>query len=168
MNPPVALRSHGAAITLSLVLGLSLYLVASEPAQCQSSPPDRTALAQQVADAERRFARSMAQRDHAAFVQFVSEDALFFGRRALHGRAEVAAAWKPFFDGPKAPFSWEPDQVEIAPSGLVAHSTGPVYDPDGKLVSRFNSVWKLEAPGVWRVIVDKGEALPCDCAAGKP
>lgn len=31
----------------------------------------------------------------------------------------------------------------------------------GKIVSRFNSVWRQEAPGVWRVIFDRGEPV-CD------
>ncbi len=118
----------------------------------------------QVAEAERAFARSMAQRDLAAFARHVSEDALFFaGRKTQKGRAEVVTAWKHFFEGAQAPFSWAPDQVELAPGGQFAYSTGPVWGPDGKLISRFNSVWRLEAPGVWRVLYDRGEALPCDC-----
>jgi ketosteroid isomerase-like protein len=31
-----------------------------------------------------------------------------------------------------------------------------VRDPDGKVIGRFNSVWRQEAPGVWRVVFDKG------------
>jgi ketosteroid isomerase-like protein len=123
-----------------------------------SAQVDTEALKRQVADTERAFARSMADRDHAAFSRLLSEQAVFFGgSRVLHGKAEVAAAWKGFFDGPKAPFSWEPDVVEVLADGTLAHSTGPVRDPDGKLVSRFNSVWRQEAPGVWRIVFDKGQ-----------
>lgn len=124
---------------------------------------DRKVLTQQVFDAERAFANTMAQRDHVAFGGFVSEDAVFFsGRKALHGRAEVIRAWQPYFDGAQAPFSWEPDQVEVSPGGQLAHSSGPVLSPEGKLIGRFNSVWRLEAHGVWRVVFDRGEAPPCD------
>ena len=35
----------------------------------------------------------------------------------------------------------------------------PVRDPSGKLISRFNSTWRLEAPGVWPVVFDKGSPL---------
>jgi hypothetical protein len=38
-----------------------------------------------------------------------------------------------------------------------------VKDPSGKVVSRFNSVWRQDAPGVWRVVFDRGEPV-CDCA----
>ena len=121
--------------------------------------PDLQALARQVADTERAFARSMADRDHAAFTSFLSEQAVFMsGAKALHGKATVAAAWKRFFEAKDAPFSWEPDQVEVTADGLLAHSTGPVRDPSGKPIARFNSVWRLEAPDTWRIVFDKGES----------
>lgn len=142
-------RRAGAA----LVAGLALL-----PALAQ---PELAALRRQVEDTERAFARSMAERDHAAFARHLSEQAVFYApNRVLRGKAEVAAAWKPFFDGPQAPFSWEPDQVEVLGDGTLAHSSGPVHDPSGKLVGRFNSVWRQEAPGVWRIVFDKGEAAP--------
>jgi ketosteroid isomerase-like protein len=121
---------------------------------------DLALLKRQVEDTERAFARSMAERNHAAFSALLSEQAVFFGGTQVHrGKAAVAAAWKGFFDGPKAPFSWEPDQVEVLADGTLAHSTGPVRDEDGKLFSRFNSVWRQEAPGVWRIVFDKGQPL---------
>ena len=150
----------------ALLLGLALMLTGTARSQ-ENAMVDRKVLTQQVSDAERAFAKSMADRDHAAFGRFVSEEAVFFsGRKALHGRNEVMAAWKPYFEGAQAPFSWEPDQVEVSLGGTMAHSSGPVRSPEGKLMARFNSVWRLEAPGVWRVVFDRGEAPPCD--GGKP
>ena len=68
--------------------------------------PDRADLQRQVADTERAFAKTMADRDHAAFSRFVSEEALFFsGAKVLRGRTAVAAAWKRLYEGPAAPFS---------------------------------------------------------------
>ena len=121
--------------------------------------PDLALQQQQVFAAERAFARSMAERKHEDFVRHLSQDTLFFGRGVLRGKAEVAAAWKAFYEGPQAPFSWEPDQVEVTADGLLALSTGLVRDPAGKLTTRFISVWRLEAPGVWRVVMDRGSPL---------
>ncbi len=119
---------------------------------------------QVVADTERAFARTMAERDHAAFVRFVSEEAVFFsGTKVLRGKQQVADAWKPYYQGPTAPFSWQPDQVEVLQSGALALSSGPVRDANGKLIATFSSVWRLEAPGVWRIVFDKGNEV-CDCA----
>jgi ketosteroid isomerase-like protein len=131
----------------------------SSPAPAAAQPSSET-LRAQVTEAERAFARSMAQRDHAAFVRHLSEQAIFYGSSGpILGKAAVATAWKGFFDGPDAPFSWEPDQVDVLADGTLAHSSGPVRDPAGKLVSRFNSVWRQEAPGVWRIVFDKGSPL---------
>ena len=144
--------------TLHRLWPLGLMAAAlSSPAPAQPSPESLRA---QVTEAERAFARSMAERDHAAFTRHLSEQAIFYGPQgALLGKATVAAAWKGFFDGPQAPFSWEPDQVDVLADGTLAHSSGPVRDPAGKLVQRFNSVWRQESPGVWRIVFDKGSPL---------
>ncbi|HSC15560.1 MAG TPA: nuclear transport factor 2 family protein [Gammaproteobacteria bacterium] len=110
----------------------------------------------EVFAAERAFARSMAERDFAAFGRYVAEDCVFFGQTALHGREAVLAAWKPFFDGEQAPFSWEPDQVEVLASGDLALSTGLVKNPAGAVTARFNSIWQRQGDGRWLVIFDKG------------
>lgn len=124
-------------------------------------------LRRQVFEAESTFAHTMAARDFQAFGTFVAEDAIFFGGRAPHrGRAAVLEAWKPLFEGPKAPFSWRPEVVEVLDSGTLAHSSGPVFDPEGKLINTFNSVWRLDRDGHWRVVFDRGCAV-CDTTRAK-
>jgi ketosteroid isomerase-like protein len=119
-------------------------------------------LGRQVREAEIAFAKTMADRDHDAFASHVAEEAVFFsGPSVLRGRAAVAAGWAGLYEGPTAPFSWEPEQVEVLDSGTLALSTGPVFDPGGKRVGTFISTWRREADGVWRVIFDKG-CPPCE------
>ena len=120
------------------------------------------ALAAKVRAREVAFAKTMADRDHAAFATFVSEGALFMGGGVLRGRPAVAEGWKPYFEGPKAPFSWQPHRVEVTDSGTLAFSTGPVFDPEGKRTGTFNSTWRLEKDGEWRVVLDSG-CPPCTC-----
>ncbi len=134
-------------------------------AGCAAPPPrpDIAELTRQVADTERAFARTMADRNHAAFVTFLAPDAIFFGgAKPLRGRQAVADAWKRFYDKPEAPFSWKPETVEVLDSGTLALSSGPVFDPAGKNVATFTSIWRLEAPGTWRIVFDKGNDV-CDC-----
>jgi ketosteroid isomerase-like protein len=120
---------------------------------------DSALAAEEVRTTEIEFAKSMADRDFAAFVSHLSGDAIFFDERNnQRGVAQVSAAWKPFFNGAKAPFSWTPDHVEVLASGDLALSTGPVVVND-KVVGRFNSIWRLEAPHTWRIVFDKGEAV---------
>ncbi len=111
----------------------------------------------QVWAAELAFARTMASRKLSAFGEFIADEAIFFsGPATLQGKAQVIEGWASFFTSADAPFSWEPDQVEVLASGTLALSTGPVRDPSGKIIARFNSIWRLEAPNVWRVVFDKG------------
>jgi ketosteroid isomerase-like protein len=108
------------------------------------------------------FAKAMADRDLGAFATFVSEEAVFVGRTALRGREAVVEGWKAYFEGTKAPFSWQPERVEVVSSGTLALSTGPVFDPEGQRVGTFNSTWRLEKDGEWRVVLDNG-CPPCRC-----
>jgi len=129
-----------------------------------AGPAGPEALAQQVADTERAFAGTMAQRDFDGFVSFLAEETIFFsGDTPLRGKEQVAEAWKAFYEQADAPFSWEPDNVQVLDSGTLALSSGPVYDPQGKRVATFNSVWRLESDSQWRIVFDKG-CSACDCA----
>lgn len=144
----------------------SLMLGASLTAGCASAPSAptlNTELVRQVSATERAFAQSMSDRDFAAFTAFLSEEAVFFsGATPLRGKVEVSASWKRFFEKPQAPFSWEPQEVVVLDSGTLALSSGPVRNPAGKQVASFTSIWRLEAPGVWRVVFVKGNDV-CDC-----
>jgi len=114
-------------------------------------------LKEQVRQAEIAFAKTMADRNHAAFATFIADDSVFFGRsEALRGKAAVVAGWKQLYEGPQAPFSWGPETVEVLSSGELALSSGPVLDPTGKRFGTFQSIWKREKDGGWRVIFDKG------------
>jgi ketosteroid isomerase-like protein len=124
----------------------------------------RQALARQVFEAESAFARTLAARDSQAFASYVAVDAVFVGRRGtLQGRAAVVAGWHPFFEDGAAPFSWSPEIVEVLESGTLALSSGPVRDPTGRQIGTFNSIWRRDPDGQWRVVFDKGCPV-CDCS----
>ena len=142
----------------ALIAGLTLAGCAASP--ILGDPTDRVdvgAAKRQVADTERAFARTMAARDHKAFSSFLSREAVFFsGETPLRGAQQVADWWKRYYEGPDAPFSWEPEEVEVLESGTLALSSGPVRDPKGTLIATFTSVWRLEDTGKWRIIFDRG------------
>ena len=143
-----------------LVLCAALLAGCSTP-PAPRAPVDRAASEKQVTDTELAFAKTMADRDLAGFSSFLSEETVFFtGPQPLRGKKAVTDGWKRFYEKPAAPFSWKPDRVEALDSGTLALSTGPVFDPAGKCIGRFTSIWRQEAPGVWKIVFDKGE--PCD------
>lgn len=135
------------------LLPVILVVTRAIPVAAQNHP----GLAREVFAAESSFAHTMAARDLAAFGSYVADDAVFFGRGgALRGKAAVVAGWQSFFEGPAAPFSWGPEVVEVLESGTLAHSSGPVMDPEGRRVGTFNSIWRRDPDGRWRVVFDKG------------
>jgi ketosteroid isomerase-like protein len=148
------------------VVSSAVVLAGCAGAPTAPSAGESVALArEQVLATERAFAKTMADRDFAAFTTFLSEEAVFFtAKTPLRGKAQVAAAWKRFFEAKEPPFSWEPVDAQVLDSGTLALSTGPVRDPAGKQFAIFTSVWRQEAPGTWRIVLDKGEDY-CDCAA---
>ena len=129
---------------------------------CTAMTADRLAAqveapASEVQAREIAFAKTMADRDFDAFLSFISPEAIFFnGNDPLRGRDAIGQGWAAFFDGAAAPFSWHPDVVEVLGSGRLALSSGPVRNPSGAVVGRFNSIWRKDADGQWRVIFDKG------------
>lgn len=133
------------------LLVLLLLLATGAAADAPNSPAD------QVRQSESRFAQTMADRDVTAFERFLDDEAVFFGTgHPLRGPQEIVAAWRPFFENEAAPFSWEPEVVEVLESGTLALSSGPVYGLDGRRIGTFNSIWRKQADGTWRVVFDKG------------
>lgn len=143
--------------TLRVTLGVWAALIGlAAPITAHAAAPI-DALRDQVFNTETAFAQTMADRDHAKFQTFLAPDTVWTGGRgALRGSAAVAAGWKKFFDGPRAPFSWKPDTVEVLDDGTLAMSSGPVFDPDGQRVGTFMSVWRRERDGSWKIIFDRG------------
>jgi uncharacterized protein (TIGR02246 family) len=151
--------------TALLVLSGVFTVDAQRGAVLSSDAGAQASVTEQVRVAEIAFAKSMADRDAAAFASLIADDAVFFGGQGvMRGRTAVVTGWKRFFDGPSAPFSWKPTEVEVLASGTLGMTSGPVFDPQGRRIGTFNSVWQRQIDGSWKVIFDKG-CPPCDCAA---
>lgn len=150
---------HESALTSrrsAILLGMATLPVTSS-ASGGKSPASLEAARAQVREAEQRFASSMAARDLVAFATFIAEDAVFIGGGSpLRGKAAVLEAWQGYFKAPEAPFSWQPEIVEVAASGTLGYSEGPVTSRDGSSTLRYFSTWQLQASGLWLVVFDNG------------
>lgn len=106
---------------------------------------------------ESAFAATMAARDLDGFASFLDEETIFFaGPTELRGSEAVVAAWAPFFEGENAPFSWRPEVVSVIDSGGLGLTSGPVLDPEGNQIGTFNSIWRRNGEGVWKIVFDRG------------
>jgi ketosteroid isomerase-like protein len=125
--------------------------------------PARLAALEDSVDANERAFSDLAQTDTGiggAFAAFAAPDGANFGGGPgfVWGRDAIAAQ----FDGypPDQGFTWHPDIVEVAPSGDLAFTTGPVYQlpgPDGVRpppVGRYFSIWRRQPDGAWRYVID--------------
>lgn len=162
----ITYRRDGSALTARIEAqrdgqwdGFDVHWERADGGWPQAPASNLSDLTHKVRETEEAFAKTMADRDHDAFSTFLSAEAVFLSAATARGRDQVADQWQRFFAGPEAPFSWQPETVEVLASGSLALSTGPVHDPEGRLISRFASVWRQEAPGSWRIVFDKGEKV---------
>jgi ketosteroid isomerase-like protein len=133
--------------------------------QATPAVPAVSAIACPVWERELSFADSVRRHDAAAFAEHVDPDAVFSvnGKSPLHGRAVIGEHWAGLVSGKAGRLDWYPDHVVAANSGDIAWSSGPALFEmvDGKggttaMLSRFNSVWRKNADGEWRVVFDSG------------
>jgi len=137
-------------------------MVVALPLASADAPTMRVKREGELRAAETAFAKTMADRDQAAFARFISDDAVFFGRAGeIRGKAAIVDAWASLFEGEQAPFSWRPDvAVVLESSPDLGFTSGPVFDPEGQQTGTFNSVWRRKDNGGWKIVFDKG-CPPC-------
>ena len=143
---------------LACVLSLFAFHAFAAPLP---SAADLATIADDVKAAEIAFAKTMADRKFDRFADFVADDAVFNGGKPHIGKPAVLEAWKGFFAGAQAPFSWAPDAVAPTADGRYAISTGLARDAKGGVISRFTTIWRKEADGRWRVVADQGVDVDC-------
>lgn len=120
-------------------------------------------LSDDVRCAEIGFSKAAEARDADAFAAFIDEDARFVGTKVSRGVDEVVAAWQPFLTNGGPAIRWRPEFIEVLDDGRLAFSRGPyritARDEAGNESEHwgtFNSVWRLDGDGNWRVVIDAG------------
>lgn len=139
---------------MGLMIGLAALLVT---ASSYADTRVELTLEQSLRAAETAFAKTMADRNHAAFATFIADEAIFFGRDGeIRGKKAVVDSWAGLFQGKEAPFSWRPEIAVVLESGTLGLTSGPVFNPEGTQTGTFQSIWRLKAEKTWEVIFDKG------------
>jgi len=116
------------------------------------------------------FSQSVENQDIDAFRSFIDTDARFVGSGVLQGVDQISEGWSVFFKPGLPTIKWRPQIVEVLEDGKLALSRGlyisvsPSDDGDKiETWGTFNSVWRLNDDGEWRVVFDAGSP-----ASGSP
>lgn len=114
-----------------------------------------------VRQTEIAFAKAFADRDKTKFFSYLAEDAVFISPAStLRGKQAVIDVWSRFFEGARAPFAWTPDRVALSADGTLGMTSGPVFDPDGNHAGSFQSTWRKQQDGTWKILFDGSGPSP--------
>ena len=109
------------------------------------------------------FSQAVEKQDRELFASFIDPDARFVGSEVDRRREAITKAWAVFFTDDPPHIKWRPQIVEVLESGDLALSRGPyrIIDSDENGETRegwgtFNSIWRLNDDGEWRVVFDAG------------
>lgn len=153
-------------LSLGCVLVLSMYLAPQKggaPSALQS-----------VVDAERAFARTSAEKGtRSAFLAFIAEEGILFRPTAVNGKKWLLEHPSP--PSQKRPLlAWQPAFADIAIAGDMGFTFGPwefkedVKDAKPVAYGHFATVWKKQADGSWKFVIDHGISHPQPQAATTP
>jgi len=110
-----------------------------------------------------KMAQETTPRD--AFMAFIADDGLLFRPGAVNGKKWMLEHPVPPSDK-KPVLAWQPAFAGMAQSGDIGFTTGPweakgdVNDPKPGNYGHFMTVWKKQADGSWKFVVDLGIAHP--------
>ena len=109
------------------------------------------------------FARSVAEHDAVAFAEHLHPDAAFgVSGKPTRGREAITREWAGLIDGTALVLRWYPAVVTLGGDGRTAYSSGPaLYEKTGTQgpeyrLGAFQSVWRRDGDGAWRVVFDDG------------
>jgi len=115
-----------------------------------------------MAEAERAFSRRAGEATpREAFIEFFADESVSF--QPDPGSARERLRQQPLPPPGTPSFQWEPRTGDVAGSGDLGYLTGPVRSPqpDGSIRHGcYFSVWKKQADGTFKVILDIGIRPP--------
>ncbi len=141
-------------MTSSLAAVLATVLAAASPTLPSRAPEDA---ARALVEAEHAFARLAATTStRDAFLAVLDDSGVVFRPTAVNGKRAFGAQ-------PARPsvLAWEPEYAEVSAAGDLGYTTGPWSFRPGPAdtavaYGHYVSIWRTDAGGAWRLLVDLG------------
>ncbi len=117
---------------------------------------------------EGEFMQAAANRGSAGYLSYYAEDAVEVpnGAPLIEGKANIARTMG-FLDNKDNRLSWTPVGGDVSSSGDLGYTYGTYeFHSKGKngapIVEhgKYTSIWKKQANGKWKVVLDMGNASP--------
>jgi ketosteroid isomerase-like protein len=132
----------------------------------QNPPINPNSPLDEVVNAERTFARTSVEKGvRASFVAFFADDGINFQPHPTKTKEAIQKG--PVPTGlPRVTLNWEPIFADVSRSGDLGYTTGPYTLKDNSATPEptrhgyYFSVWKKQANGQWKVVVDCGISIP--------
>ncbi len=159
------------SVSLVAAIGCALLFVGSALAQGRAPTPDAAANAlnpnlKALADTERAFARLGAEKGvRESFLAYFTEDGVWFVPAPSRTAADLRSRPAPT-GPPRRKLEWAPLYGDVSRAGDLGYDTGPSANSDltdahgPTRYGYFFSIWKKQANGDWRVVLDLGTQTP--------
>ncbi len=133
-----------------------------------------TSTLQSLVDTERAFAKaSVDQGTRPAFLAYIAEDGILFRPMAVNGKKWMLD--HPLPASEKRPLlAWQPVFADIALAGDMGYTFGPweykedIKDEKAVAYGHFVTVWKKQADGSWKFVIDHGVSHAAPTTQTKP
>ncbi|HVG31650.1 MAG TPA: nuclear transport factor 2 family protein [Pyrinomonadaceae bacterium] len=127
-----------------------------------------------LVEAERAFARTSVQKGvRDSFFEFFAEDGINFTPHPTNTRDAIRKSQPPA-TRPPITLNWEPAFADISQAGDLGYTTGPFWITDQSAEKRptrhgfYFSIWKKQADGQWKVVIDAGIQMPAPASNQPP
>ena len=148
--------------TLILSLLMICAFIATAHAQNSENLTDFRAMVQ----TERAFSRMSEEKGtRAAFAEFIADNGILFRPTAVFGKKWMQEHPLPAFPT-RSLLTWQPIFADVSRAGDLGYTTGPwqfkkdIQDTKPAAFGNFMTVWKRQANGLWRFVLDLGISNP--------
>jgi len=142
------------------IAGLLIALAVAVVAHGQSA-------LQEMVRTEQAFSKMAEEKNtRDAFLAFIADDGLLFRPGAVNGKKWMLEHPAPPLTDKKPLLAWQPSYAGMAVSGDMGFTTGPwearadIKDEKPSGYGHFVTVWKKQADGSWKFLVDLGISHP--------
>jgi ketosteroid isomerase-like protein len=151
-------------ILVMALLVATIFLPISRPKVAAS----QKATVETLKHLEAEFMQAAAEKGSKGYMSYYADDAVEVpnGAPAIQGKVNIAKGMG-FLDDPNNHLTWTPAGGDISSSADLGYTYGTFEfhskDKDGKPRiehGKYTSIWKLQKDGIWKVVLDMGNASP--------